>query len=345
MRGIVAGLALASVVGCVKALPPTMEPSQVLEVQTSDGWLLDVRHYPGDGPPVLLVHGMGANHYNFDYREEVSLAHFLQQAGWDVWVPEMRGDPGSEGPSRLAARMYDFDDFARRDLPAAVDGVLAATGQDSLYWVGHSMGGMLLYTAVADYPHKIEAGVAICSPGVFEDAVKASHTLRTLGWVFGGERVLPSRFIADLAGPLGRMNPFYGRIGNKENYDFAVTNGMARHAVVPLTHATVRQVLDWLEHGELVSSEGEPYLEDNGVPVMLMAGSVDRIVAPDDVASTCERYGNCEFKLLGVEGGMSVEYGHIDPVVGTTVQAEVYPLVLDFLERHRGAPASAAVSP
>src|SRR5688572_17350102 len=137
---------------CVKPLPPTMAPTDTLVYRTADGWEADVRHYPGEGPPVLLVHGMGANHYNWDYRPEVSLAHTLQARGWDVWIPELRGDPGSRAPSRRARSSGTFSDHATLDLPAAVDAVLAATGEDQLYWVGHSMGGMLLYTAVSDYP-------------------------------------------------------------------------------------------------------------------------------------------------------------------------------------------------
>src|SRR5678809_1070609 len=92
--------------GCAKHLEPSMVPGEVLTYSTADGWSADLRHYPAEGPPVVLVHGMGANHYNWDFREEVSLAFYLQQHGWDVWVPELRGDPGSRAPSKKAARNY-----------------------------------------------------------------------------------------------------------------------------------------------------------------------------------------------------------------------------------------------
>ena len=48
--------------GCAHALPPTLQPGGIDTATTSDGWQLDLRHYPALGPPVLLVHGMGANH-------------------------------------------------------------------------------------------------------------------------------------------------------------------------------------------------------------------------------------------------------------------------------------------
>jgi len=47
---------------CRKLPPPTLEPAAVIPCRTTDGWELDLRRYPGPGEPVLLVHGMGANH-------------------------------------------------------------------------------------------------------------------------------------------------------------------------------------------------------------------------------------------------------------------------------------------
>ncbi len=124
-------LALA---GCVKPAPPAMTPDTIVTYATSDGWEMDLRRYPGPegAPPVLLVHGMGANHYNWDYAPEISLAHHLQAAGWDVWIPALRGDPGSVPPEKRADQAFTFDDYARLDLPAAVDRVLEITGREQL---------------------------------------------------------------------------------------------------------------------------------------------------------------------------------------------------------------------
>ncbi len=323
--------------GCVHVAPPDMTPDDTLLVQTVDGWTLPVAHYPGEGPPVLLVHGMGASHLNWDYRAEVSLAHALSEQGWDVWVPSMRGDPDTEGPWRLEARRYDFDDFAQLDLPAVVDAVLARTGERDLLWVGHSMGGILLYTALARYPHKIRAGVAVCSPGVFDDPVGAAWMVKAAAPLLGGDRRIPARALGRASVGLGRINPLISRVGNPDNLDRAVVNGMAKHALVDLTAGIGRQVVLWLREGELVDSWGEPYLTDADpeVPLLLMGAAADRIVAAADVEATCARYSQCEYRLLGLEGGMSLDYGHIDPVVGMSAPTEVYPIIVEFLDAHR----------
>lgn len=164
----------------------TMTPDALPTVVTDDGWTLPIRHYAGPGEPVLLVHGLGVNHYNFDWRPDVSLAAWLRDRGWDVWVAELRGDAGTTPPSKEAAREWTFEDHARHDLPAVVDGVLAATGRERLAWVGHSMGGMLLYTALTLMPEKIAAGVAISSPARFTERARVYRMGQRARLLVGG---------------------------------------------------------------------------------------------------------------------------------------------------------------
>ncbi|MFZ5480492.1 MAG: alpha/beta hydrolase [Myxococcota bacterium] len=322
-------------VACVKPLPPTMVPADTLTYRTSDGWEAEVRHYPGEGPPVLLVHGMGANHYNWDYRPEVSLAHALQARGWDVWIPALRGDPGSLPPDRRARRGFSFSEFATLDLPAAVDAVLAATGEDQLFWVGHSMGGMLLYTAISDYPEKIAGGVAICSPSGFAHPFDAQLSLARSRWLFRGRGAVPAEAFGKATGGLGRANPLFRRVSNPDNLDFAVAKGLARHALVDMPHALAFEATGWVRAGELVDRAGEPWLRPNAVPLLVMGGAVDRVVAEPDVRATCDRFPDCEYRLLGTAGGFSADYGHVDAVLGKEAASEVYPVILDWLDRRR----------
>ena len=37
-------------VGCVHVLEPTLVPDEIVPVRTDDGWSLELRHYPADGP-------------------------------------------------------------------------------------------------------------------------------------------------------------------------------------------------------------------------------------------------------------------------------------------------------
>jgi pimeloyl-ACP methyl ester carboxylesterase len=119
-------------------------------VTTSDGWRLTLACYPRHGAPrtrcpVLLCHGLGANRFTFDLGRAPSLAVYLAHAGFDVWSLELRGHGRSDRPG-LGSRHrfgWSFDDYLRRDLPAAIAKVLDTTGTPQLHLVGHSMGGIL----------------------------------------------------------------------------------------------------------------------------------------------------------------------------------------------------------
>ncbi len=318
---------------CVKPLPPTMSPDGKLVYETEDGWRNELRHYAGPGDPVVMIHGMAANHYNFDYRPEVSLAAALQGRGFDVWVPELRGDPGATPPSRLASRNFDFDDFARLDVPAAIEAVRGATGARKVHLVGHSMGGMLIYAALTqELP--VESGVAISSPGRFRDLQAMQRLIRMTPLFTQHLGLTPSRLGVTLTRPLRLRGPFIKRLGNPENLDWPLVKGMGQNAIVDLPRDVSRQVILWLRTGELVSTEGEPWLTPSRVPMLVLAGSQDYVAPPSDVAHACTVLKRCSYQEIGLETGYEADYGHIDIVVGEHAAQEVFPLIGDFL----GAP-------
>jgi polyhydroxyalkanoate synthase len=322
-------------VGCVRAARPTMHPAEVVKVQTEDGWTLDLRHYPGDGPPVVLVHGMGANHYNWDFTESISLAHTLSERGWDVWVPELRGDPGSLGPSRRASRNYTFDDHARFDLPAHTDAVLSASGESQLFWVGHSMGGILLYAATRDYPEKIAGGVAVCSPFTLAYPNRLHKLARSMGWAVRGRGMLRQKGLVRFFGG-GRALPIWGVLANRDNIEWSTGKGLARHALVDLPRQMAHQAIGWTRAEAIHDREGTTWVpHQSDVPMLVLGASEDRIVPWRNVAPACEAYSDCTWQLLGPDGGLEVDYGHIDPVLTPQGAREVFPIVLDWLERRR----------
>jgi pimeloyl-ACP methyl ester carboxylesterase len=330
---------------CAGALRPTMTPDAVLTYRTSDGWINDLRHYPGDGPTVLLVHGMAANHYNFDFRPEVSLASYLNAAGWDVWVPELRGDPGSAPPPGADAAQVTFDDLALRDLPAAVDAVLAATGDDQLYWVGHSMGGILLYTALSAYPERVAGGVAISSPVAFEHPLRIYKTAQGAGFLVRGEGVLPMKGLGRLAVDLGVARSLEARVSTRDSMSPDMLRGLALHVLHPVPKPLARQALTWLEAGAVVDLAGQPLVRPGAeVPLLVMAGPLDGIVPEPDVAAACDVFPRCTYTQLSVAQGFSHDYGHVDPVVGRMAQVEVFPRVLRFLTGIEAARAAGATA-
>ncbi len=111
---------------------------------TRDGLTLVFKRYRNQGGvPVILAHGFGTNHAEFDLPSR-SFARFLADRGYDVWIANFRGC-GSNGYESDRAIGYSFDEVMALDAPALVEKVRAATGGARPFWVGHSMGGMVAY--------------------------------------------------------------------------------------------------------------------------------------------------------------------------------------------------------
>lgn len=335
---VILGLLLA-LAGCAHRLPPTLSPSETLRWRSADGWEGPLLHYPGSGQAVMLVHGMSANHYNWDYRPEVSLAWWLQQRGWDVWIPGLRGDEGTTAPSKKAGRNWIFDDHALLDLPAALDVIREHTGQQQVVWIGHSMGGMLLYAALSAYPERIRAGVAIASPGQFTVLPPLKKLLRGGGPALGRHGRVPVETFMRLMSPLGRMAPGMGKISLRANMDPGLVRGLSGHALSDLPRAMTQEVVTWLRAGTLTRADGAtPWIraESPAVPVLLLAGSADWIAPAADVVAVCGTLPDCESRVLGPDGGQPHDYGHVDLVLGRDAETTVYPIVEDWLEAHGG---------
>ncbi len=317
-----------------RSLEPTMRPDEVVEVTTDDGWKLALRHYAGvdtaaDGPPVLLVHGMWVNHYNWDYRPEVSLVDYLSQEGFDVWVANLRGDPGTTAPSR-SAEAFTFDDHARYDLPALVAAVQRETGRDRIGWVGHSMGGMLLHAYVRDHPDDIAAGVVVSSPAALSSPARRYRVAARLDRALVGRRVRASRLATTLR-LLGPHSPAFRELSNDGQISWPLAKGLSRHAVVDLPRAFVRDATRWVESGEIQDSQGDAWVVGGATPLLALSGAGDKVIPAEDVAHACAVYDDCEYRLLGVEQGFAADYGHADILLGADARAEVYPLIGDFL--------------
>ncbi|WP_223998076.1 alpha/beta hydrolase [Pseudomonas asiatica] len=97
------------------------------------------------GVPVILLHGSFSNRRFWYSPKGVGLGAYLARAGFDVWIPEMRGHG-------LSPRNHDWKHnsvaaYARDDLPLIAAFVREQSGQTP-HWVGHSLGGTTLAAAL-----------------------------------------------------------------------------------------------------------------------------------------------------------------------------------------------------
>ncbi len=184
---LVLGLTLAHVRFWVARLGMPLEYSLHEQLRCGDGAIVELRRVPiPDGvpraplPPVLLVHGLAANHRNQDLHPDYSLARHLAGLGRDVWLPTLRCGL----PLPWPGHRIRFEAMARNDLPLVIDEVLARTGARQIDYVGFSMGGMLLYAVLdATVPRaRFRRVVTVGSPAEVRPRLPVPRALRHVPW-------------------------------------------------------------------------------------------------------------------------------------------------------------------
>jgi pimeloyl-ACP methyl ester carboxylesterase len=127
---------------------------ETYDVTTNDGFFVTLTRYVGSKhPSIMLIHGMGCNHKIFDWDENHSLARFLNNNGWDVWMLDLRTHDGDgdyffiKGSNReYINRYWDFDNtLLKIDVVTAIDFVKRKTGCNKIVLSGQSYGGYLAY--------------------------------------------------------------------------------------------------------------------------------------------------------------------------------------------------------
>lgn len=324
----------------------------LLSTRAADGWRLGiyfraakVRRFQ---EPVLLCHGLAANRYTFDFEPPYSLAHALSEAGFDCYSVEWRGTGASAWP-RLGKRwwQYSVDDHIRLDAPAVVRAVLEHSGASQLFWVGHSLGGLIGYGAAqGEVGAKLRGMVTLGSPVFFgrDRLLRVAIKLGAVAaWPFGLRQRLMSLTLAPF---LGRFTlPLSDVIINPQHVSPKIQRKVYARMISAMGARVLSQFRDWIEHDTFRSLDGSmdyraglPSLQ---LPLLIMGGSKDRLATQGAVERQFALAGSADKTLLvfGKEHGDSQDYGHGDLLFGTGVAQEVHPVIARWLEAH-ATPAS-----
>ncbi|HMJ11050.1 MAG TPA: alpha/beta fold hydrolase, partial [Polyangiaceae bacterium] len=302
-----------------------------------------------DLPPVLLVHGIGANHRNHDLHPDYSLARYLSARGRDVWLVTLRS--GLRQRTRAETRLVRFANMVREDVPLAVRTVLERTGFKRLDYVGFSMGGMLLYAAIGrSLPEaQVRRAVLMGSPAVIRPPFRLPFAGRFSRLPLGFLPHVRLRLLARTSAFASEWlrTPLHDAIFNPLN----VAKGVARMSLAnviedipgPLNYDFALWALS--EKGAL-TLDGQSVVErlaDVGVPALFFAGASDRIapaasvrVAYDMWAANHPDVKKC-FVLLGRSAGAHDDYGHGDMAMGSHVREDLFEPLAGFLESEPAA--------
>jgi len=291
----------------------------------------------------VVIHGLASNYRSWDLTKERSIAEVLQQAGFDVWLLDLRGH-GEALQLQSGERQrhgWSLDDYGAHDLHTAIKHIRTATETDKVAVIGHSMGGMV---AAAYHGHHgddwISALVVVGSPIQFTErdvvlnlgdlAMKVGALWRNFGMHTG----------AELLGHIPGGVPVHGEglLFNPKNLAPEIRTRMLKEIVSPVSREEMQQFIEIFRQGRFVSADGTlDYVEQLSkldVPFLAIAGSVDRIVPPSRVSPWVETVSSTDktYIEVGIQSGYTADYGHLDLVMGDAAASEIHEPIATWLQ-------------
>lgn len=358
---------LPAVTGCATmrrhASDPLLRPCEEGYTYTADGWKLGIRHlaprHPDPGKlPVVLCHGLGLNGTFWTITDH-HLAQQLAQQGYHVFIPDMRGSGASRkvGPIghvnsllrqtpmlEIGDGDWTVDDEIQYDVPAILDHVERLTGQKRVNWVGHSLGGMLMFGYLETSPEswRIANFVAMGSTIVQADVpqtqmLKANRAIRGLMRVISTGRIARPMMFYRLPG-LEKVDRFYYTAAN---VDKRTIDRFYGYTLENPGRGALRQLDPYLEHGHMLSADGTvDYVQRLGqvtTPTLMIAGDGDIM---SDLPSTLLTFGGIAspdkmLRRYGRQQGHVDDYGHCDLVWSRHASREIFPDVIDWLDQRQ----------
>ncbi|XP_033107834.1 gastric triacylglycerol lipase-like [Anneissia japonica] len=353
-------------------------PAEAHYVNTSDGFILGLQRIPygrNEKPPtksrpvVFLQHGLLASSTNWltNLRNE-SLGYILADAGFDVWLGNIRGNTYSRNnshlkPSEEAFWEWSFDEMAAIDLPSMVDYVLKVTNQKQLSYVGHSQGttmGFIAFSNNQQLAKKINVFVALAPvanvtnmEGPIRVLAKFIPELQFLFDILGVKDFLPNSEFIDLIAEdfcddpdadLFCSNIIFVLCGydeknlNKTRLPVYYTHCPAGTSVQDMVHWAQMvhegkfQMYDYGRLGNMKKynqTTPPPYSVDKmNVPVALYSGGEDWLADPTDVSNLIP-------KLKNVVRNLKIkDYDHMDFIWGMDAAVRLYPDVIKVLKKY-----------
>ncbi len=258
---------------------------------------------PHDGPTVLLVSGTFSNASFWLGTRRTGFARFLADHGFDVWCMEPRGHGDSDRPR--ADQRWDFDDWIRRDVPAAL--AAATSHTDSVVLVGHSAGGAAIIAALAADP-SLQANV--------RGVVIVATPLPWLQYWRG----LMARVIRGVSRRVQWFPARALRLGPEDELA-----------------GVMAQWMTWNIEAQWRGDDGTDYgarFRDVTVPMLVIAASGDRVWAPPAAChGLFEMAGSADktFLVCGRDSGFSQDFDHVTILVGRGARNEVWPLIRNWI--------------
>ncbi|XP_025066247.1 lysosomal acid lipase/cholesteryl ester hydrolase-like [Alligator sinensis] len=349
-------------------------PAEEHEVVTEDGYILSINRIPGGKnsgnkgkrPVVFLQHPLlgDATHWISNLPNN-SLGFILADAGYDVWLGNSRGNTWSSKhktlkPSQKEFWRFSFDEMGKYDLPAAVYFILEKTGQKQLYYVGHSEGTAIGFTAFSTNPELAQKIKVFFALGPVATITYATGPLIKVGtfpeslikFFFGNKGIfqqyeLLKKLVINLCTHLSKfctsVLSFVGGCTmanlNMSRVGMYVAHSPAGTSVQNLLHwrqvyfAKQFQAYDYasnVKNMEKYNQTTPPAyeIEKLKMPTAIWSGGHDLLANPKDMDMLIPRFTNLVFYEC------FPEWEHLDFIWGLDAAKRMYTKIIDLMKKY-----------
>jgi len=327
---------------------------------TDDGVHLRLTRYRGGSKgPVMLVHGLGVASSIFSTDMiDTNLLEYLIVHDYDVWLLDYRVSillPAAE-------QQCNGDQIANYDYPAAVAKIREVTAAESIQAVVHCYGATTFFMSMLAGLQGIRS--IACSQIATNIVVPVATEIKT-GLHMGafldllGIDSLTARVprngsvlthLYNKAVGLNAMKQAQGRCNNPSCHriTFMYASLYKHDRLNDLLHANLDELFAeantrTLEHlalmcrkGRLVDARGGdvylPHLDRLQLPILFISGEENECYLPESTRLTHEllarRFGADRYSRRVIPG-----YGHIDCIFGDRADRDVYPAILEHLDK------------
>ncbi|XP_061491379.1 lysosomal acid lipase/cholesteryl ester hydrolase-like isoform X2 [Rhineura floridana] len=289
----------------------------------------------------------------------------LADAGYDVWLGNSRGNNWSRRHTSLSPRSqefweFSFDHMAKYDLPACIDFVLQETGQQQLYYIGHSQGTTIAFIAFSTNPElaaKIKIYFALAPVATVKYArtplAKLSLLTETeIKVLFGTKEFLPKTYsgssvaagfcsqniLAPLCGNLlfilCGFNEKNLNMSRADVYTAHVSSGTSVQNMIHWKQSVLDGQLQAFDYGRLENQihykQAEPpeyNIRDMNVSTAVWSGGNDWISGPMDVDVLIPKIKNLLYHKA------IADWNHLDFVYGIDAPEQMYYEIIEMLNK------------
>jgi len=323
--------------------PEKLSTSEVTTITTSDIWRLRMCRYRKgrtQGEPVLFVHGLATNQHSFASPPGASFVDYLMERGYDCWTIDLRGARSSTPPFEHNHTDATLDGQLIHDIPAAINHIRRSTGYARVHWVGHSMGGLLLYAYAQDFGDDyLASGVTLGTPVTLEGLDLRVPKLPVF---------LATRFPGLCGALLRAYVPFGVKLRlmprvfptNVKNVHPDINGGHFYNMIEAPLPRVIREIVFWarkrvirLDADELDVVQGMRHMR---FPLLAFHAVRDRFTPGEKVRAFFEELEapDKEIHILGRDEGYEEDYDHCDLAFAKHGARDIYEPTLQWLQRH-----------